>query len=248
MYITATGLVLRETMYKESSKILTVLTDAEGKITVSAKGARRKNSKTAASTQFLACSEFTLFESRGRWTLHEARSVELFAGLRDDIELLSLGSYFAELLETLADEDSPDPEMLSLGLNALYALSEDKKDRRIIKAAFELRLMCIAGYEPILDECHFCGKAEIENPRMSLAGGSVYCKNCPADEEGEVTALLPGTLMAMRHIVNADSKRIYSFKASDEVLKNLADVCERYVEVQLDKNFKTLDFYKSIKI
>ena len=54
--------------------------------------------------------------------------------------------------------------------------------------------------------------------------------------------------MAMRHIVNADSKRIYSFKASDEVLKNLADVCERYVEVQLDKNFKTLDFYKSIKI
>jgi DNA repair protein RecO (recombination protein O) len=109
MYITTNGLVLRETIYKESSKILTVLTEQEGKITVSARGARRRGSKTAAATQYLSFSEMTLVQSHGRWTLPEAQSIELFSGLRDDLEKLSLGAYFAELLEAVADEDNPSP-------------------------------------------------------------------------------------------------------------------------------------------
>ena len=52
MYINTKGLVLRETPYKESSRILTVLTSDLGKVTVSARGTKRKGSKTASSTQF----------------------------------------------------------------------------------------------------------------------------------------------------------------------------------------------------
>ncbi len=44
MYKTLHGLVLREVKYKESSKILTILTEEEGKITAEARGAL----KTAA--------------------------------------------------------------------------------------------------------------------------------------------------------------------------------------------------------
>lgn len=109
MYITTGGLVLRETLYKESSKILTVLTSGEGKISVMAKGARRRGSKTAAGTQLFTFSEMTLYSGRGGWTLTETRSIEQFQGLRDDIEKLALGAYFAEMLESLSDEDTPKP-------------------------------------------------------------------------------------------------------------------------------------------
>ena len=107
MYITTTGLVLRAVPYRETSVILTVLTAAEGKLTVSARGARRRGSKTAASVQPLAFSEMTLSGRNGRWTLTEARSLELFEGLQSELSLLALGNYFAELAETVCGEEEP---------------------------------------------------------------------------------------------------------------------------------------------
>ena len=61
------GVVLRETETKEADKILTLLTAERGKLTVIARGARRKNSKLAAAAQSLAYGEWTLSQ-RGLWT------------------------------------------------------------------------------------------------------------------------------------------------------------------------------------
>ena len=123
MYLTTRGLVLREAKYKESDKILTILTETDGKISAKARGVQRTRSKIAAASQLLSFSDFTFFGSRGKWTINEAESLEQFRALRGDIELLALGSYIAELLEAVANENVPEPEILQLGLNALYALS-----------------------------------------------------------------------------------------------------------------------------
>lgn len=246
MYIKTAGLVLRATEYKESSLILTVLTASHGKLTVSARGARRKGSKIAAAVQLLTFSEMTLFSQRDRFILTEARSIEEFRGLRDDLEKLSLGSYFAELLETLSDQDIPDPEMLSLGLKALFALSGDRNSRDIIKAAFELSLMCLAGYGPMLDCCSVCGRCDMDAPVLSLLGGTVRCAGCQEEELGERVYLSRGALEAMRHITGCDPKRLYSFTVSGETEKQLSRACEAYLRCQLGREFRTLDFYRSL--
>ena len=157
MFLTTRGLVLREVRYKESDKILTVLTQHEGKVTVRARGALRKGSRITAATQLLTYSDMTIFENRGRRTLNEASTVEEFLGLRADLGAFALGSYFAELLETVSAEEYPDPPVLQLGLNSLYALSRALCPPEQIKAVFELRLMCLAGYEPDLSCCARCG-------------------------------------------------------------------------------------------
>ena len=54
MHLTTNALVLREVNYKESDKILTLLTEQEGKLTVSARGCRKKDSPIAAACQLLA--------------------------------------------------------------------------------------------------------------------------------------------------------------------------------------------------
>ena len=247
MYITTTGIVLRETLYKESSKILTFLTASHGKITVSAKGARRRGSKTAAATQFLAFSELTLCETRGRFTLTEARSLELFEGLRQDIELLSLGSYFAEALEATSDEDSPGTEILSLGLNALFALAEGKRPPELVKAAFETRLAALAGFEPMLDACAVCGKEDPEAPSLSLNGGALHCRSCRPAGAGMSAELCRDSLFAMRYIISADPKRVFSFTIAGAARERLCRAAEAYLLAQLGHSFRTLDFYRSIK-
>ena len=97
------GLVLRETVTRDADKILTVLTPDRGRLSVIARGARRKGSRVAAACQLLAYSEMTLYE-KGRWTMLDAAdTIELFDGLRQDLTALSLAAYFAELTEAVSD-------------------------------------------------------------------------------------------------------------------------------------------------
>ena len=139
MFKTTKGLILREVRYKEADRILTVLTEDMGKMTVKARGALRKNSKTAASTQLLAFSELTLLERNGFWSVSEGSTIEEFKGLRGDITALSLASYFAECVEALSEEGNPDPLLLQLILNCLFALANGMYSQTHIKTAFEMR-------------------------------------------------------------------------------------------------------------
>ena len=245
MFLSTTGLILRETQYKESSKILTVLTAAEGKLTVTARGAVRRNSKLAASTQLLVFSEMTLFSSRDRWTLTEARSIEQFSGLQNDVASLALGSYFAELAEAVSDEDSPNPELLPLCLNALFALSEGIKTHLYIKPAFELRLMAVSGFAPLISHCARCGRVEPEHAYLDLEGGTLYCDSCSVADSAPLSR---AALSAARYIIGCDAKKLLSFSLEGEVLRELASASEQYLLIQLDRRFRTLEFYKGLGI
>ena len=146
------GLVLRQTVTKETDLILTVLTPDLGKIPVIARGARRKNSRLAAACQLLAYSELTVYQKGAWYMLDEASTIELFDGVRQDFENLALASFFAELTESVAEEGSPAPELLRLLLNALYALGVLHKEPLLVKAAFTLRLLALAGFEPLAED------------------------------------------------------------------------------------------------
>ena len=132
-YVKTSGLVLREVEYKEADKILTVLTADQGQLTVKARGARRRGSSLVAATQVLTYSGFSLFESRGRYTVDEAEAISLFPELRGDLDKLALASYFAQLLENLADEDYASGVLLRLGLNSLYALCRLEKPLALVR-------------------------------------------------------------------------------------------------------------------
>ena len=242
------GIVLRVTPTKEADYILTLLTDALGKVAVVARGARRKSSRIAAGCELLAFSELTLYQRRNWYYLDEASTISLFDGVRQDIELLSLASYFAEMTECVTAEDEPVPEVLSLLLNALYALSELKKPQRLVKAAFELKLLALSGYEPLLDGCAVCGKEEPDAPVFDAQQGVVLCRGCASHGGAGLLPLDTGAVAAIRHVLFAEPKRMLSFSLSGETEKRFAAACEVFAQVQLDRRFKTLDFYKSMKI
>ena len=249
MHIVTQGLVLREVSYKESDKILTVLTRDGGKRTVKARGCRKKNSPLAAAAQLLVYSEMTLFEYRDFWSMDEAESREQFWGVKGDVEKLALGSYFAETMESVAEEDRDGSAMLSLILNSLYALDKLNKPQALVKAAYELKLMSLAGYEPMLDACAVCGAPSQEEPRLHLREGVLHCARCRGGVGDGVSMPLDGAVLAaMRHVLYGDPKRLFSFALDVPGLTRMADVCEAYLLTQLERGFRTLDFYKSLRI
>ena len=237
------GIVLRESDSKESDKILTVLTGEMGKITVVAKGARSRRSKVSAATQFLTYSEMVLSESHGWQYLTEANTIELFDGVRSDIELLSLASYFAELVEFVSNDEAEAQALLSLFLNSLYALGTLHRPQELVKAAFEMRLMAEIGFAPLFDQCS-CGIVEPAEPLFLLEEGVLLCRTCA--EGLRAPALTLGALRAMRHALYADAKRLYSFSLSSTDQACFGALSEAYVRTTLERKFHTLDFYKQL--
>ena len=238
MYLTTRGLVLRTTEYKETDRILTILTDHDGLLSVKARGVRSNRSKLKGACQLLTYAEFTISDARGFTAITEATAIEMFPELRNDLLLLSLASYFAQLAEVLSQEDASSPALLSLILNALYALSKLKKPPRLVKAATELRLAAIAGYMPELSGCCVCGREDPD--RFSIADGTLECAGCRASDGA--------SLAAMRYIVSCPDKKLFSFTLTGAAEKELCDAAESYLLTQLERSFYTLDFYKSLLV
>lgn len=246
-HLTTKGLVLREVNYKESDKILTVLVEGQGKRTVKAQGCRRKNSPLAAASQLLVYSDMTLYDYQDRWSMKEANTLEEFRGLQKDLSRLALGTYFAEVCEAVSEEGLETPGLLPLVLNSLYALDKLGKPEELVKAAFEIKLCCLIGYEPMVDACAFCG-AEPEAPLFNLAEGVLHCKGCREGlrEEGISLPLDRPSLSALRYTAYGDPKRLFSFRLPGESLDILAGVAEGFLLTQLERGFRSLDFYKGL--
>lgn len=246
MYLTIQAIVLRVADYNDRDALLTVLTRNHGKLTVKARGLRRKNSPLVAPCQLLAFGEFTLFEYRGQYTINEAHSIELFSPLRRDLTKLSLGTYFAQATEVISQEDIPNPELQSLLLNCLYALSRLEEPESKVKAVFELRAACLAGYMPDLFGCHSCGN---QNPdRFDISMGCLECQNCRGIGGGIRMPVTAGVLEAMRYICMCEPKKVLSFQIGASNLEILSNLTEAYFTAQLERGFSTLDFYKSLLI
>ena len=245
MYLKTQGLVLRVTEYRDSDAMLTVLTKEQGLMSFKARGVRSRRSQLKSACQLLCFSEFTLLERQGYYTVSEAVCLEMFQPMRNDIELLALCSYFAQAAELLSQQDVNDGEVLSLTLNSIYALCKLKRPQMLVKAAFELRMMVIAGFSPMVDGCAVCGS---ETPdRFDVAGGMAVCAGCSAPGSLRLP-LSPASLAAMQHITTCEAKRLFSFNLLPEALKELSDIAETYFLTQLERGFYTLDFYKSLRL
>ena len=246
MYLTIQAIVLRVTDYNDRDALLTLLTRNHGKLTVKARGLRRKNSPLIAPCQLLAYGEFTLFEYKNQYTINEAHSIELFQNLRRDLTKLSLGTYFAQVADVLSQEDLPNPELQSLLLNCLFALSRLNEPEGKVKAVFELRGASLAGYMPDLFGCHVCGDQTPD--RFDISEGLLECTRCRGIGGGIRMPVTTGVLEAMRYICLCEPKRLLSFQIGPDNLELLGNLTEAYLTTQLERGFSTLDFYKSLLI
>ncbi len=244
MTILTDGIIINEKPLKDKDKIITVLTRERGVISIFANGA--KVGKHSSATGLLAYSDLSLASTRGdSYVLKDAVPKQVFFRLREDLTVLSLAQYFAELTYELCPREDKADEELSLILNALHLLCDGKKDISLIKSVTELRLLTLAGYMPAVECCCECGcDLKDETLFFDYTTGEFFCEKCKGNRK-----LLPcsvGVLTAMRYICLAPANKIFSFSLSPDGLSALSEITERYLKSITRKKFKTLDFYKKM--
>ena len=240
------GLILKEQNIGEKDKLVTVLTRHNGLVRAFVRGAKSVNNRKNSSTGMFCFSKLCLYKTKESYIIDEAEPIELFFELRSDLEKLALAQYFSELIMTLVQEDEAAEEYLRLILNSLHFLAKGKMPIEQVKAITELRLMCIAGYMPNLVACDRCGEYETNTMYFDVEDGLLYCENCMSN-----SMLFPldiGLIKALRHIAFSDFEKIYSCKMEEQALPDLSYITEKYLLSKLQRNFKTLEFYKDILI
>lgn len=249
MHITTNAIVLREQPVDEFDSVLTLLTRDCGIISAYARGARKPRGTMRVSVELLSYSCFVLFRNKDKYAVDKADLDNVFMGVRADVEKLSLAAYFCQLAAELAPREEDAQDYLRLLLNSLYLLDQNKRSCEFVKPVFELRLMAMAGYMPDLVACAGCGCYEAEQMYFMPLSSGIVCGGCAAglpDSEQRVP-ISKGVLTAMRHILYSEQEKLFRFSLPQPALERLGEITQRYIMVQLDKRFDTLDFYYSIR-
>lgn len=232
------GIVILESNMGDYDKMVTVLTPDIGKIGCAAKGARRPKSSLMSGTQFLSFSDFVIYSSPSSYNINSSETIELFYNIRQDIEKLNYASFISKIIYDVTDENQYTYNILRLFLNTLYMISETDKNLDFILSVFELRLMTYLGFSPQLGKCTSCGTTE-NIAYFSIKNGGYECASCGNVDKGAIQ-INNDTFNAIKYIISADLKKIFSFTISDESLKELKLISSLYTNDKLDKDYKLL--------
>ena len=178
-----------------------------------------------------------------------AELIESFYPLRQDLRSFSLACYFAEVCSFISVPGDEKP--LRVLLNCLYSQIKKLASEEKIKAVFELKTLCEAGFYPNLDECASCGSQRSETALyLSISDGGLLCDVCAENAMNAGKELIPingAVLSALMFIRDIDPKKMFSFELDDKDAAALGDIAEKYIIYQLDKEMPSLEFYKRMK-
>jgi DNA repair protein RecO (recombination protein O) len=174
------ALVLKSINFKDSDKILTLLTKDLGRVSAKAKGIRKINSKRLSFLDTLNYVRLGLVGDGDLKTITEAKLVHSFPNLKKDLDRLNSAYYFIEILNKLIHESDENSEIFELVVKCLKRLDEIKYNDSRVENYFELRLLEYLGYSLDFEKCCSCQK--ILNFDLTYSfnyeSGGLECSEC----------------------------------------------------------------------
>ena len=263
--INVNGIILKEVPYKESDKIITILTKEKGKISIYVHGAKKLDSIFFSVCQLYSYASFSIYENKGKYHLKEANLIESFYDLRNTLEGSALASYVAETSLDVTQEEQNEENILRLVLNSLYCISNSLKPLWQIKGTYEMRLCAEIGYMPDTHMCNRCNRVEFKDGFFNVTNGNILCPDCyhksdvmlndnSTINELEGIYLHPSLIIeitnpiakAIDYITNSRLEKVFSFTLNDSEIELFKQVCEKFFLSHMDREYFSLDFYKSL--
>lgn len=167
--------------------------------------------------------------------------IEMFYNLRIDLDKLKYASHITKIIYDVTNENENSYKILQLYLNTLYTLSETNKNMDLVLAIFKLRLMCILGYTPNIQGCKNC-KTEDDILYFSFKDNGLKCGAC-GKQDKSVIQIKKATIDAIKYIVLAPAKQLFSFNVQKESIKELEIISKIYLNEKLEKEYKLEELF-----
>ena len=245
------GFVIRVVPVGESDRIISLLTEDHGLISVSVRGARRTRSPHLVTTQVFAFSLFELFYNKGHYSINASELIESFSALQQDMDRLVCASHLAEVLLDSLRDDLAQPGVYRLWAYALQAVGS-RPDPLLSVHVAQLRLLMEIGFAPRLDACVFCGRLlETMNPAAQFfsvtAGGLICDQPSCLSRVADRRPVPPGGLACLRHVQKSALPRLFSFTLAPDVRNFFIELSAAYLSHQMEKAYTRLDMLRQLQ-
>lgn len=235
------GIIISETLYGETSKIINVFTKEYGMIGMMAKGCRTLKSPLRSVTSKLTYGSFNIRYNEGRLSnLNSVDIIDNFKYVIRDIEKISYVSYLLELSSQII-KHGYSVELYPLLISSIKKINEGY-DSLVITNILELKCLEFLGVMPVLDSCAICGSAKGIATLSSHRGGYI-CNNCLRGEK----ILSEKTIKLIRMFYYVDIEKISKLDVSEQVKFEINSFLNEYYERYTGLYLKTKEFIKDLE-
>lgn len=235
------GIILKETLYGETSKIINVLTKEYGLIGIMCKGAMGIKSKLRSSTLKLTYVSLSIYYKKDKLSiLSESDIIDYFSNIKKDIIKISYSSYLCDLIYQVC-KDNYNKKIYDDFLNSLIKINNNINPL-VITNILEVKLLDYLGIGLNLTSCCMCGNKK-DIVTLSSEKGGLICKYCYSDER-----LVPISLVKVINMYYLiDIKSINEIKLKDNVINEINIFLEAYYDDYSGLYLKSKNFLKTIK-
>ncbi len=235
------GIVIDEKPYKESSKILNIITKEKGVIGVIAKGAKRLKSPLRSVSERFCYANFNIsYKENNLSTLISADVINPFRNIKKDIIKVSYLNFLSELTNGVIKQND-DKRIYDIYLSAILKI-EEGFDPMVITNILELKYLSFLGVSPKLNGCVICGNEKVVT--VSSDKGGFVCKDHALNDY----IVSDKTIKLIRLLEYVDISKISKLGVSDEVKKEINNFIDDYYDRYTGLYLKSKTFLKSMSI
>lgn len=239
-FLSTNAIVLRNFNQGEADRIVILYTEAQGKLSAMAKGARKPKNSLAPLTQLFAHSHLLLVKGRNFHIITQGKLKYNFPALVQDMKKFAFASSVLESLDRMTEEGEADKYIFDALLAHLYVM-ERAKDPELIAHSWELKLLSHLGYKPHLENCLSCG--EEGELYFSPSGGGVVCRKCLWIYE-DALPISQESLKSMGELLTIPVHRLAEETLLPKPREELRSILSLYIDARAGKESKTSAFLR----
>ncbi|TAE34193.1 MAG: DNA repair protein RecO [Candidatus Kapaibacterium sp.] len=262
--ITSTeAIILKSTKYRDSAKLLTAYTEAFGRCSLIANGARSAKNKYGTALEPMSCSSLTFYKKQNK-DLHTLSGAEASVRLRnisESFERMTTGLAMCEIIYASQIHEEQNTDVYQLLKSCLLALNtiEDGAESSLL-VWFQIRYASVLGFALNPSICAASGESVLvqylpeaeSSPHsekeyiVSLADGAPFSEVYARINTG--FRMRSATLHALQTLYATSLENVGQYRLTAQQISQLDDFFALYYQFHLERSLadKTRRFMQSV--
>ena len=227
------GVVLRTIKLGEADRIVSLMTQANGKVRAVAKGVRRPGSRFGARLEPTTHIAFQCYRGRELDVVTQVETIDANRQLRDTYAALTHAISMLEAVDQVAQERERNVGLYRMLVGALRTMATQPSP--VVSAAFFWKLLSLEGFHPALDSCARCGSPQ-PFVAFDLHEGGVLCEPCGRHGGRRIT---PEALDVVGRVVGGGLNGVLSSPPPPPLLHEIERLAIAALEHQSERRLKS---------
>jgi DNA repair protein RecO (recombination protein O) len=237
------AIVLRHYSLADSDRIIVFLSREYGKVRGVAKGAKKPQSRIAASLEPLNHIRLELYAREGRelGQIQRTEIIHSYLGKNPSLKQIYAFSYFAEICNEIAQDNQGNQALFRLMLASLNAGEKRDVSAQLVRY-FEIWCLKLSGLLPNYAYCSNCGKCVKDDEFFAwFEAGQARCRTCSLGRGMRMGASASAALISMTRL---SPEQFVAQPIAEDAIREIERLSQKLLDLHLERQLKSYPMLK----